>query len=288
MKKLNRSVVLNLMATIVMAVAFGCAGPAKKSNSSQSYDSATDDSGSAVSSPTVVESQAKPDVKRAPIGVEDALSQGIKKQNDADIIKVSHDLLMANPANFKALNALGMSNYKKGKYKAAEYFLNKAIKANSNESGLYNNLAMVKLAQGEQREAVKLLKTGLNQKSDDIGILTNLGAIYVAQKDYPIAEVVLETVFKSGTKDIKVLSNYATSLAANKKYAEATSIYKKLLSDNGSSREIMLNYSIHLIENIKDYKQGLELINRLKFVGAPEGARNLIIDLENKAKSGVK
>ena len=288
MKKLNRSFFVNLIATMAIIVAFGCAGASKKSSDSNSYDSATNDSASAVSSPVVVGNETKPDVKRAPIGTEDALSQAIKRQNDADIVKASHDLLMANPANAKALNALGMSNYKKGKYKAAEYFLNKALTANSNESGLYNNLAMVKLAQGEQREAVKLLKSGLSQKSEDIGILTNLGAIYVAQKDYPIAEVVLETVFKNGTKDVKVLSNYATSLAANKKYAEATSIYKRLMSDNGSSREIMLNYSVHLIENIKDYKQGLELINRLKFVGAPEGARNLIIDLENKAKSGVK
>ena len=147
---------------------------------------------------------------------------------------------------------------------------------------------MIKLAQGEQREAVQLLKAGLNHKADDTGILINLGAIYISQKDYSNAEVALETVYNRGTKDVKAATNYAVALAANKKYSEASTVYKKLVSENTSAREIMLNYSIHLVENVKDYKQGLDLINRLKFVGVPDGARNVINDLENKAKSGLK
>ncbi|MBC7457033.1 MAG: tetratricopeptide repeat protein [Bdellovibrionaceae bacterium] len=289
MRKLYASLLMSLSVTVLVAVLSSCAGQVKKSNNNSVDEAATDDIAPGVSHTSALDGDSRTDGKKiVPASSEDTLNQMIKKQSDADIAKMANDLLMANPANMKALNALGLLNYKKGKYKAAEFFLNKALKTHSNEAGLYNNLAMVKLAQGEQREAVKLLKTGFNQKADDIGIMTNLGAIYVGQKDYPNAEVALEKVYKPGSKDVKVGTNYATSLAANKKYPEATAIYKRLLSDNGSSREIMLNYSIHLIENVKDYKQGLDLINRLKFVGVPEGARNLINDLENKAKSGVK
>ena len=289
MGNLYKTLLMSLSTIALVSILSGCAGQAKKINNNTADEAATDDVAPGISQTSDLEGDSRSDGKKiVPAGSEDALNQMIKKQSDAEIAKTANDLLMANPANMKALNALGVLNYKKGKYKAAEFFLNKALKSHSNEAGLYNNLAMVKLAQGEQREAVKLLKTGLNQKSDDVGILSNLGAIYVGQKDYSNAEVALETVYKRGTKDVKVGTNYATALAANKKYPEATSIYKKLLSDNGSSREIMLNYSIHLVENVKDYKQGLDVINRLKFVGVPEGARNLINDLENKAKSGVK
>jgi Flp pilus assembly protein TadD len=286
MGKLYKSLIMSLAVTILVAAISGCAG-STKSNDNDSGESSTEDIAPTISKTDDIET-SRPENKKATVAGEEALNQAIKRQNDTDIVKAANDLLMANPVNLKALNALGLSNYKKAKYRAAEFFFNKALKTNSNAAGLYNNLAMVKLAQNEQRDAVKLLKTGLTHDSNNLGILTNLGAIYLSQKDYSNAEVALETVYKSGTKDIKVLTNYATSLAANKKYLEATALYKKLFSDNGSSREIMLNYSVHLVENVKDYKQGLELINRLKFVGVPEGARNVINDLENKAKSGVK
>ncbi len=295
MGKFYTSCLTGLSVTVFVTVMSSCSSTSKTSNKNNSDVAVTDESPAEDVTPTLSqlnekesESTKPTENKKAISTGEDALNQAIKRQNETDITKAANDLLMSNPTHAKALNALGLSNYKKGKYKAAEFFLNKALQTNSNEPGLYNNLALVKLAQGELREAVKLLKTGLAQKADDIGLLTNLGAIYVAQKDYVNSEVALETVYKRGTKDIKVLTNYATSLAANKKYPEATALYKKLLADNSSSREIMLNYSVHLVENLKDYKQGLDIINRLKFVGAPEGARNIINDLENKAKSGLK
>jgi hypothetical protein len=36
------------------------------------------------------------------------------------------------------------------------------------------------------------------------------------------------------------------------------------------------------------YQEGLDVINRLKFVGGPADTRNRIITLENKAKAGLK
>jgi Flp pilus assembly protein TadD len=288
MKKFCKTFLTNAIACVILAVISSCAGQTTKTNNN-SDDAITEDMIPSLSQTSDLENEVRPESKKnIPASSEDALNQMIKKQSDADINKAAHDLLMTHPTNMRALNALGLMNYKKGKYKAAEHFFNKALKTSSDEAGLYNNLAIVKLAQGEQREAVKLFKLGLTYKSDDIGILTNLGSIYLGQKDYTNAEVALEKVYNRGTKDFKVSTNYAISLAANKKYSEATALYSKLLAENSSSREIMLNYSIHLVENIKDYKQGLDVINRLKFVGVPEGSRNLINDLENKAKSGLK
>ncbi len=247
-----------------------------------------DSSGSATVASTESAPEVKPVQKKVSSAAEEPLNQAIKKQNDNEIVSVANELLMINSTHLKALNALGVVNYKNGKYRAAEYFFNKALKSHPNESALYNNLGLVKLAQSETREAVTFFKEGLNRKSNDIALLTNIGSIYALQKDYANAEIALETVYRRGSKDLKVGVNYATALAGNRKYDEATRVYKRLLADHSSSREIMLNYSIHLVENVKDYKQGLDLISRLKFVGVPDEARNIIKDLENKAKAGLK
>ena len=47
-------------------------------------------------------------------------------------------------------------------------------------------------------------------------------------------------------------------------------------------------YETLLVDHMKQYNEGLEIINRLKFVGGPEDTRNRIIALENKAKAGLK
>lgn len=290
MGKLCTSILMALTVSAVVAILSSCASKETKSATVQSYsdESVLEDVTPTVTTTADLEVDHKTENKKVTASVEDNLLQAIKKQNDTEISKTASDLLMVNPTHLKALNALGLLNYKKGHFKAAEYFFGKALKTHSNEAGLYNNLALVKLAQNESREAVKLLKAGLAQKPNDANLLANLGAIYVSQKDYTNAEIALEPLFKSGIKENKILINYAVSLAALKKNTEATDIYRKLLVDNPSSREIMLNYSVHLVENLKDYKQGIDLINRLKFVGVPDGARNIINDLENKAKSGLK
>ncbi len=275
-----------LVSSLVFLFA-GCASTDKKassSNDTSAFEASIDDT--EVTTSTKAESEPVV-VKKTQPGAEGTLEAAIKKQSDSEITSVANEILMGNPAHVKALNALAMVNYKKGKYKASEFFLGKALKANPDSSAVYNNLGLVKLAQGEQREAVQLFKTGLDKKSNDIAVASNLGAIYVAQKDYVNAAFALEPVFKSGSKDVKALSNYAVALAATNKNAEATRLYEKLLSDNSSSREIMLNYSIHLIENVRDFKKGSDILNRLKFVGVPAEARNVIKDLENKAKTGL-
>lgn len=282
MKMINK---ITLIASLVFAV--GCTSSGKKienTNDTTAFEATVDDSVSVSKTETAPESKVE---KKSKPGAEGALEAAIKKQSDSEITSVANELLMGNPNHIKALNALGVVNYKKGKYKAAEFFLNKGIKASPETSALYNNLGLVKLAQGEQREAIQLFKTGLYKKSDDVSIAANLGSIYVSQKDYVNAEFALENLYKSGSKDTKALTNYAVALAANNKAAEATKIYEKLLSENSSSREIMLNYSIHLIENVKDMKKGSDILNRLKFVGAPPEARNVIKDLENKVKTGL-
>ncbi len=218
----------------------------------------------------------------------DKLIGAIKSQNDEQITKSANEVLSQNPKDLRALNALGMTYFKSGRNEAALYLINKAIDIQPKSSELYSNLGLIELARGEKRAAIKAFRKGLEVNSNDAIIGANLGSIYVAEKEYQKAELALEIPYKKGTKDIKVLNNYAIALTGNKNSKKAGDIYSRLVKDNPSQRDIMLNYAINLITHQQKYKEGLDVLNRLKFVGSPPESRNVIKDLETQAKAGLK
>lgn len=218
----------------------------------------------------------------------DRLGEAIRLQNDEGISQATTEILTKNPKDVRALNALAMLYYKKNRYEAAEYLLNKALAVDNNRSQLYGNLGLIKIAQGEKREAIKAFRKGLEINNQDGVIGANLGSIYVKEKDYTKAELALEIAYKKGHQDLKTLNNYAIALTGTGKHGKAQELYEKLLKDNPGQRDIMLNYSIFLIDHKQKYREGMDLLNRLKFVGVPMESRNVIKDLESKAKAGLK
>ncbi|WP_374029726.1 tetratricopeptide repeat protein [Bdellovibrio bacteriovorus] len=217
-----------------------------------------------------------------------ALNEAIKAQSDERIYQAATHILTQSPNDAKALNALAMYHYKRGRFDLCRYFLGKAIASNPKMAELYSNLGIVQLAQGERREAIKSFRKALDINSDEAVAAANLGAIYVQEKDYGKAQIVLETAYKRGVRDARVLNNYAIALTANRKYEKAQDLYEAVLKDNANNKEALFNYASLLVENMGKYQEGLEVINRLKFVGGPADTRNRIIALENKAKAGLK
>ncbi len=178
--------------------------------------------------------------------------------------------------------------YKRGRFELAEIQIKKAIKEQPSRSEYYHNLGLIHLAKKEQREAIQAFRKGLQINPQDAAIAAQLGAIFTKEKDFMKAETALEIAVSKGSEDASVLNNYAIALAANKKFDQAEKIYEKVLKANPGSRDIMLNYSILLIDQKQKYKQGLDLLSRLKFVGVQSETRNIINDLEIKAKAGLK
>lgn len=217
-----------------------------------------------------------------------ALNEAIKAQNDERIYQAATQILTQSPNDPKALNALAMYHYKRSRFQLSQYLLVKAIGANGRMAELHSNLGIVHLAQGEQKEALNAFRKAMSIDNDEPVAASNLGAIYVAHKDYGKAQVVLETAYRKGVRDIRVLNNYAVALTAHRKYDRAEDLYKTVLKENASSKEALYNYAILLIDHMGKFKDGLEVISRLKFVGGPAETRNQIIGLENRAKAGLK
>jgi Flp pilus assembly protein TadD len=236
--------------------------------------------------------EAQPEPEKKPVVIASshysALNSAIKSQNDEAIYKAATDILAQSSADPRASNALAMYHYKRGRFDLSRYLLSKAISGSPRTAELYSNLGVVQLAQNERRDAVKSFRKALEMNSQEPVAAANLGAIYVQERDYNKGAMILEVAYKKGIRDARVLNNYGIALTATGKYDKANDMYKAALKESDSNREVMLNYAILLIDKMEKYQDGLEVLNRLKFVGGPADSRNKIIALENKAKAGIK
>lgn len=232
-------------------------------------------------------SEATPTVAASRTSSND-LDNAIRAKNNEAIHRAAISVLSQNPNDVKALNALGLYHYELKHYPAALMMFGRALKVNPNVSELHNNLGLVYMAQGEKRDAIKAFRRAIELNSRDANAAANIGAIYISEKDYTKALVALEIAYKKNNKDVRVLNNYGIALTAAGKYNEAKDAYKDAMKLQSSNKEVMLNYAILLIDHLKQGSEGLEVINKLRFLGPSPEARNRINGLENKAKSGLK
>lgn len=214
------------------------------------------------------------------------LNGAIKNQQDEEIFRAASQILFDSPNDLRALNAMALYNYKRGRFLAAEYLLYKAIAQHPNSNEVHSNLGVVFLAQKKDREAIGEFRKALEINSDDPVASANLGSIFVMQKDYTKAQIVLETVYKKGWKDSKALTNYAIALTAVGKFDKSEEIYKTIIREQNSNKEVLFNYAILQIDHLHKFAEGLETINRLKFIGPPGESRKRLAALEAKAKAG--
>lgn len=236
----------------------------------------------------VVKIEPTPPQAQMPPSQYAGLNEAIKDQNDEKIYQNATQILAQTANDKAALNALAMYHYKRGRYDLCRYLLSKAIVAHPRAAELYSNLGVVQLAQGEKRNAVGSLRKALEINSTDAVAASNLGAIYTQEKDFVKSQIALEIAYSKGVRDARVLNNYAITLTSQGKFDKAEEIYKGLIKGNSSNKEYLLNYAILLVDGLGKYQEGLDVINRLKFVGGPAESRNKIITLENKAKAGLK
>lgn len=216
------------------------------------------------------------------------LNSALKMQDEDKIRSLSQEILSQVPQDEKALNSLAMTHYKKGQFDLAAYLLGKAIAKNPNSGALHSNLGLVELARNEKSAAIKSYRKAIELNPNDGVASANLGSIYIQEKDFVKAAVVLETAYRRGPRDLKTLNNYGIALAGTGKYERALTIYQEALKENANSREVLMNQAITLVDGLGRFREGLEVINRLKFIGPPSESRERLSSLENKAKAGVK
>ena len=284
-----------LIYFIALVLMMGCSSNPKKETTSQHKTSEISPKKSIESAPTVEMDLSEPEsglsskeTDSSSADLYSQLSQAIKSDNESQIQKYISQILARDPKDTKALNALALHHYSKGRQELAKLILLRALVNDKNNPALHTNLGVIYLKEGERRDAIRSFRKALEESPSDPFVAANLGSIYASEKDYNKAIVALEIAYNKGYKDFKILNNYGVALAATGKSERAEKIYQEALANQQSNREILMNYAILLIDNLKKYDEGLDVVNKLKFIGPPEESRNLINALENKAKNALK
>ena len=235
-----------------------------------------------------VTSIAAPGTKAAVSSVEKPiyfqLNQHIKNQDEDSILKEGSAILMKNPNDVKALNAMAMSYYKRGQYALSKSLLLRAMKIEPGTYEIQSNMGVVQLALGDKNEALKSFKKSIELNPNDYVSASNAGSLYVVEQDFEKASVVLEIAYSKGYRNTKVLSNYAVSLVATGKYEKADKIYREALKENGNDKGILFNHAILLIQFLKKNEEGLDIVKKLKFLGVPEESKKKFQDLQTMAE----
>lgn len=215
-----------------------------------------------------------------------ALNDAHKKGDDELLQRVASGLLAQNPNDAKALHSLGLVNYRRGRYLAAMYYFNNALKHNPNMSDCYTNMGLTQLALDERRDAIRSFKKAMELNANDGAAAANLGSIYASEGDYVKAQMVLDRAIKAGVKDSRIYNNYGIALTATGKYEDAKEIYKEAIKLDRNNRDALFNFAILQVDHLNDWNGGLDTLNQLRFLGLADGMRDRINALENKAKSG--
>lgn len=276
---------------VLSAVLVSCGSSPKKDEPSDGLeeDSMSMQDSTPTTKPVDSGTDKVPEVKReTPKDAYGPLVDAYKSQNDEGIYRASIAILSNNPSDGKALNALGLYHYRKGRFLAARYFFSRAQAQNPRASELHNNQGLVSLALGEQREAIRSFKKALELNPNDALAAANLGSIYVQEKDYYKAIFPLEVAVKKGMRETRTLTNYAIACVGTGKYDVAKSSLEEALKQNSNNKEALFALSNLLIAHMKQYPEGLEHLNRLKFLGPAQEMRNRMNTLENEAKAGIQ
>lgn len=217
-----------------------------------------------------------------------ALDSSIQEGNDDSITRAAQAVLGKNSNDVQALNALGVVHYRKGHWAGANFMFDRVLKIDPRNVQAHNNKGLVALAKKENREAILEFRKALEIDPSSGVASANIGSLYLQNGDYNKAYIALEVAHKKLFRDPKVLNNYAIAAAAVGKGKEAQDAYLKAMDKSPGNKDIMYNYSILLIDELKMYKEGLDMISKIKFMGHSPEVKERINTLENTAKAGLK
>ncbi len=275
------------LSAIIALILLGCSSSQKSSENS--VDEEVDIHASAPKTKSEPKSVESSNVKAPPVKADvGQLESAIQEGNDENINKIAQSILAKNPNDIQSLLALGVVHYKRGHLAGANMMFDKVLKIDPKNVSARNNRGLIMVSQREFRDAIKEFRKVLEVEPNNGIAAANIGSIYIEAKDYPKAFIALDIAYQKLYKDVKVINNYGVALTATGRHKEARDIFQKAMDKSPGNKDIMLNYAILLIDHLKQYQQGLDLIGKIKFLGLSPEVKNRINLLENSAKAGLK
>lgn len=215
-----------------------------------------------------------------------ALSQALRANKPGQVQDEAARILVANPDDLVALNALAMWNFRQKKVGAAKLLLARAIEKGAPTASILNNYGLTLLAEGDELGAAEQFKKALRLDDRHAEANANLGAHYAKGGDWKKAVPRLTAAWNAGRQDSTIANNYAISLRGDGESERAREIFEEAVKRNNKDPILLLNYASLLIDELGRPKEGLPLVYRVKFLETERrDVMNRATQLERKATS---
>jgi Tfp pilus assembly protein PilF len=194
------------------------------------------------------------------------LSEALRGSRTLNVQDEAARILVANPDDVVALNALAMWNYRQKKIGAAKLLLARAIEKGQPNASILNNYGLMLLSEGDELAAAEHFKKALRLDESHAEANANLGSHYAKGSDWKKALPRLEKAWAAGRQDSAIANNYALSLKGEGEHEKARQIFEDATKRNNKDPVLLLNYASLLIETMNRPKEGLQLVYRVKFL----------------------
>lgn len=194
------------------------------------------------------------------------LSEALRGSTGLNVQDEAAKILIADPNDITALNALAMWNYRQKKIGAAKLLLARAIQNGKPNAAVLNNYGLMLLSEGDEIAAAEQFKKALQINDGHAEANANLGAYYAKGGDWKKAIPRFERAWRSGRQDTAIANDYALALKATGETDKAKQIFEEAYKRNNKDPILLLNYAGLLIETLNRPKDGLALVYRVKFL----------------------
>jgi tetratricopeptide (TPR) repeat protein len=161
---------------------------------------------------------------------------------------ILNQLLKINPDNSKAIQLLGMAQYKQKKYEEAKSTFKKALKNDPNNAENHNNIGLCYSGLAKFNKAIKHAKKSISLDPNERLYKKSLATHYRGNEELKKSLSILEQLLKENNKDPDVWASIGGIHGENRdlKKAEICLLTSLKIDPNFSQANVDLAYTYHL------------------------------------------
>jgi tetratricopeptide (TPR) repeat protein len=210
-----------------------------------------------------------------------ALGKAMRTRSEESVIQEASKILAKNSKDLKAINAVAVMYIVNRKLEMAKILLARGIKSYPNDPTLACNLGIVQMLDDKIPEAIAEFQRAVNIDQSHAEASYHLGALHMRYKNFSAAAPLLRTAYSKLPKNL-VGPHYAEALRMSRNSQEAMRVYEDLRAESSRDPALVLGFASLLLEDIKDKKRGLKMVDRIRLLTEDSAILKRADDLAQK------
>ena len=209
------------------------------------------------------------------------LGKALRTHSEDSVIQEASRILAKNSRDLKALNAIAVMYIVTRKLEMAKILLARGIKLYPNDPTLACNLGIVQMLDDKIPEAIAEFQRAVTLDQGHAEANYHLGALHIRYKNFAAAVPLLRTAYSRLPKSL-VGPHYAEALRMSRNSQEALRVYEDLRAESSRDPALVLGFAALLLEDIKDKKRGLKMVDRIRLLTEDSAILRRADDLAQK------